>query len=320
VALNFNQIGIATAFLVGGAMAGDRSGLAQYFTLIAALCTMVTLGTLLQFKEEPPIPPSASELEKKLAGVKEPPFIESVQRFFRKRGFTKALAAFVCSISITNIVGAFIDEILERGGITEQLYIDLAGAGFELAILLGGIVIGGYVDKTKEYKNVTLACLGFTALMVIPLGLTEHAIGNEPVLLMLALLGLGTAAGPVQPINAELAVDVTYPGDETAVESVQQVGGNMISALLIPVAEWASERDYQLLPNVPFLASDVRGDVLLLLGLTLLTMIYFSSFDAPLARSAADDTTYEAEAVGVFVDLATSVDSANNVVRSQSQT
>jgi len=34
---------------------------------------------------------------------------------------------------------------------------------------------------------------------------------------------------------------------------VQQIGGNMFSALLIPVAELASKRDLQLLPNIPFL-------------------------------------------------------------------
>lgn len=188
VALNFNQIGIATAFLVGGTMAVNPSGLSNYFGLIAVLCTLVTVGTMLQFQNEPAIPPSASEIEKKVRGIKEPPFLESVQLFFRTRGFTPALAAFVCSISITNIVGTFIDEIMERGGITEQLSIDLAGAGFEIAILMGGILIGGFVDKTKEYKKVTLACLACTALTVIPLGLTEHAIGKEPLLLLLSLL------------------------------------------------------------------------------------------------------------------------------------
>jgi MFS family permease len=159
IALNFNQIGIATAFLVGGAMAGDRSGLSNYMGLIAMICTAVTIGTVLQFQNEPEVPPSKSELTKKLRGEKEPPFLTSVQRLFQKSGFTQALAAFICSISITNVVGTFIDEIMERGGITEQLSIDLAGAGFELAILLGGILIGGYVDRTKQYKNITLACL-----------------------------------------------------------------------------------------------------------------------------------------------------------------
>jgi hypothetical protein len=131
--------------------------------------------------------------------------------------------------------------------------------------------------------------LGFTAAFLIPLGLTEHAIGQEPILLVFSLLALGIAAGPVQPINAELAVDVTYPGDETAVESVQQIGGNLISALLVPVAELASKRDYQLLPKIPWLASDIRGDVIVLLTLAIVTIGYFATFDAPLLRTLADE-------------------------------
>ena len=289
VALNFNQIGIATAFLVGGAMATTVPGLQVYFGWIAVLCTAVTIGTILQFQDEPLIPPSASEMEKKLAGEKEPPFLESVQKFFQTPGFTNAFVAFICSISITNIVGAFIDEILTRGGMENQLQIDLAGAGFEMAILIGGILIGGYVDRTKQYKGVTQACLGTTAALVIPLGLTGHEVGPEPILLVFSLLGLGLAAGPVQPINAELAVDVTYPGDETAVESVQQIGGNLVSAVLIPIAELASKRDFTILPQDSIVAADIRGDVVLLFALATITLGYFSTFNAPLARTMADE-------------------------------
>lgn len=288
VALNFNQIGIATAFLVGGAMATDPVGLEQYFGLVAILCTIVAIGTFLQFENLPPSPPSSSAMDKLKAGEAEPPFLESVQTLFATNGFTRPLAAFVCSIAITNIVGTFIDDVMKRGGITEQFEIDLAGAGFEVAILLGGIVIGGYVDRTKEYKKVTMACIASSAALLIPLGLTEHQIGNEPILLILALFGLGMAAGPVQPINAELAVDVTYPGDETAVESVQQIGGNLMSALLVPIAEKAASMDYQILPKNPELASDIRGDVVLLTVIAGMTLAYFSSFDAPLRRTIAD--------------------------------
>ena len=142
-----------------------------------------------------------------------------------------------------------------------------------------------------------MACLASTALLVLPLGLTDHYLGREPFLVILALLGLGMAAGPVQPINAELAVDVTYPGDETAVESIQQIGGNLVSALLIPLAETASERDFTLLKGVPGLESDIRGDVVLLIALAFITLAFFSGFDAPLARTAADEDADESEAV-----------------------
>ncbi len=105
IALNFNQIGIATAFLVGGGMATDTVGLENYFGIIACTTTIVTIGTLLQFQNEPPVPPSSSELEKLIRGEEEPPFLESVQKFFATKGFSRALAAFICSISITNVVG-----------------------------------------------------------------------------------------------------------------------------------------------------------------------------------------------------------------------
>lgn len=98
VALNFNQIGIATAFLVGGTMATDGDGLEFYFGLIAVLSTLTAIGALLQFQDEPPIPPSSSEIEKRIKGEVEPPFLDSVQRFFQKPGFTMALTAFICSV------------------------------------------------------------------------------------------------------------------------------------------------------------------------------------------------------------------------------
>ena len=108
VALNFNQIGIATAFLVGGTMATTISGLGQYLTLTSIICIAVTIGTLLQFQDKPPSPPSSSEIDKTKNGTheeQEPPFFESVKMLFSTDGFTMPVIAFICSISITNIVG-----------------------------------------------------------------------------------------------------------------------------------------------------------------------------------------------------------------------
>merc|ERR1712232_1037399 len=191
------------------------------------------------------------------------------------------------------------------GGITGQFEIDLAGAGFELAILVGGIIIGGYVDRTKEYKSVTLACLVATALALFPLGLNEHMLGKEPFFCLLALLALGAACGPIQPINAELAVDITYPSDETAVESVQQIGGNLVSALLVPVAELAAQLDWEVFPKIRALDSDIRGDVILLMALTAITYAYYTNFDSPLKRTLADNEAGEGEDESIVTTVET---------------
>ena len=195
---------------------------------------------------------------------------------------------FHCVLSYQSTVGAFIEEVMERGGVTDRRAVAWAGAGFECAIVLGGIFLGKYVDGTKEYRKVTVVCIALSLICILPLGLTEHKFGQEPVILTGALFLLGFVVGPVQPINSELAVDVTFPSDETAVESVQQFGGNFCSALLVPVAGRAAKLDYTLLPNVPFLESDIRGDVILMLGLGLGTIMYYCGFNAPLRRSMAD--------------------------------
>ena len=66
IAINFNQVGIATAFLVGGAMAGSADGLLQYFSVISAASLVVTLGAFLQFQEKPLTPPTGSAAAKEL--------------------------------------------------------------------------------------------------------------------------------------------------------------------------------------------------------------------------------------------------------------
>merc|ERR1711957_128697 len=81
----------------------------------------------------------------------------------------------------------------------------------------------------------------------------------------------------------------TYPSDETAVESVQQVGGNLVSALMLPVAEWALNQDYEFFKKIRFLDSDIRGDVILLFTVAAVTLVYFSTFDAPLRRTMAEE-------------------------------
>ena len=77
---------------------------------------------------------------------------------------------------------------------------------------------GGYVDWSKRYKTATgLAMVGTViALLFIATCDCLAAPGS-------AVLLLGCLAGPVQPLAAELAVEVTYPdGDENTIVALMQ--------------------------------------------------------------------------------------------------
>jgi len=213
-------------------------------------------------------------------------FLEQAQKFLSTPGFIQPLSAFVCSIAVTNVVGAFLEKKLFSAGISSPEVVEYAGVGFELAIVVGGIILGGIVDENKEYKTVTMACLLATLVVVFALGLSS----SPPALVLIALLAVGLLTGPVQPINAELAVEVTYPADENAIEAIQQLCGNLVSALLVPVCLWAS--GYSLgLPGFGEAPWSIQGDTVLLLVLVAGVLGYFSTFNAPLKRTEVDTQT-----------------------------
>ena len=296
ICLNANQLGIATAFVVGGFFLGGQAvseSLDQYLTIITGCAFAAFAATVALFKERPPPPPTASAakhiaeqtIHKEDAGLV---FPSTVQKLLKMEGFTMPLAAFVCSIGLTNVVSTFTSETMERAGFTEASTIIGIGAAFQVAIMAGGIILGGYVDQTKRFKEVTLGCFGGAFATLMLLGVAE---GNEvtlpPAVVIGSLVALGAFAGPIQPINAELAVEVSYPEDECAVEATQQLSGNLFSALLVPICLKASTLDWTF--NLPLLQQfDMKGDSLVLLGLTAATAAFFSTFKGELRREAAD--------------------------------
>jgi hypothetical protein len=46
-------------------------------------------------------------------------------------------------LHICLVVSTFAEPTLHRAGIDDQLIVDLTGAGFQVAIVVGGIVVGG---------------------------------------------------------------------------------------------------------------------------------------------------------------------------------
>ena len=102
VAINFNQVGIATAFLVGGQMATSSEGLGNYFNLISVAAFVLFAGAALQFRERPPTPPTgsaAARLASEAAGeVEDINFLVTARQLLATPGFLPPLVAFVASI------------------------------------------------------------------------------------------------------------------------------------------------------------------------------------------------------------------------------
>jgi len=60
VALNANQLGIGFAFIFGTLLVSKADDIIPYFGLLSQISTLAFIGTLLQFDDAPPTPPSSS--------------------------------------------------------------------------------------------------------------------------------------------------------------------------------------------------------------------------------------------------------------------
>mmetsp|Transcript_62552 Transcript_62552/g.116309 ORF Transcript_62552/g.116309 Transcript_62552/m.116309 type:complete len:537 (-) Transcript_62552:114-1724(-) len=293
IAINSNQIGIGVGFIVGPVMADSEETLNVYFSIIACIAVSLSLGVYLQFQEEPPKPPSASAAVRTDSIPTD--FPRQIKRMLRTPGFLQPLVTFMASIAITNAISSEAGRQLQELGGSEdehdrktQMLIMIGGAGFQMAIMFGSVILGKIVDATKWYKGTV--CLLMVSTMCL---LVTQACVNSVIPFLAALFALGSCVGPVQPISAELAVEVAFPLDENAIVALQQVCGNLFSAMSLPVLSKATELELHM-PGARTMLHIILEKVcgyafhIMLEFICVGGLLYFATFGAPLKRAEID--------------------------------
>ena len=114
-----------------------------------------------------------------------------IRKLINTDGFVIASSAFVVSIGITNVISTFLDLMLEHLGF-HQHTIGIIGAAFQVAIMVGSLLFGSYVDRTKKYVTATVFC--FIASFFFLSGASEGLHGNG---LVVCILCVGFFVGPI---------------------------------------------------------------------------------------------------------------------------
>lgn len=190
-------------------------------------------------------------------------------------GFDSCLVAFVASIVASNIFSTFLPHLVttarRRGEPKNMINFRIAalGSGFQVAIMGGSLFFGGMVDATKAYKVAT--CIAFAGSLLALVAIADDSTRGH--FLEFSVLALGFFVGPIQPISAELAVDVTYPeGDENTIVAIQQTAGNLLSAAAVPIFHAISELSARTeFPD----CYGIRLDYAVLAVVTFLAAVYF---------------------------------------------
>ena len=241
IAVNANTLGIAGAYVLGSLMVRSASDIDGYLFLILALSIVLALLASVFFPSAPPTPPSFSEHHQHKQSAARPrrnPFSpRSVLQLFSRSGFLHTCLAFAVAEAIINALSAFMSDILSPRGYS-PLFVGCNAVSFILQCMIGSAIVGFLVDRTRTY--LLSVCLCFLAAAAALLCLTYS---SRPWSTALAVAVLGFSLGPVQPLVIEVAVECTYPSSSSTVAAVQQLLGNVVSALLFPLMAWMKGKD-----------------------------------------------------------------------------
>jgi MFS family permease len=238
---------------------------------------------------------------------------------FHRKGFSHCLVAFSCVGIVINVLSTYLDYLVrgdyhstdemnasinQSGELsTASIYVAVIGAVFQVIIMISSVIVGFFTDRTRSYYVVTLILLvlGVFALAECGVSLDTHRAGD----VRWSLLVVSGLLGPLLPLATELTVELAYPLSENTVLVILQLSCNLLSALFIPL--------FKIVSNVGVSTNattsgnndganndDGTANILgngrppytfsfyLLIVITSVSTVYFSTFDGKYLRYEAD--------------------------------
>eukprot|EP00808_Paulinella_micropora_P019650 g35424.t1 len=162
--------------------------------------------------------------------------VRPLLHFFTMPGFLSSSFAFAMAESVGNVYAVTMNSQLEPLGMTED-FVSVMGVVFILALVIGSGLIGVLVERwgVQWYKYSLVGCMVFTLLAQVATTFAVEDIHTGKAVVAITIGAVGFFSGPTQPLSLELTAECTYPSSETSFTAVNQILGNVLSALLVPL-------------------------------------------------------------------------------------
>nr|XP_012638880.2 LOW QUALITY PROTEIN: major facilitator superfamily domain-containing protein 7 [Microcebus murinus] len=186
------------------------------------------LATTCLWESVPPTPPSAGA-----ASSTSEKFLDGLKLLLRNKAYILLAVCFGGGTGIFSSLMALLEQIFcERGYSSE--FSGLCGALFIVFGILGALVLGIYVDRTKCFTEATKISFCLTSLACVAFALVSQLQGQTLALAAICSL-LGLFGFSVAPVAMELAVECSFPVGEGAAAGLVFVLGQ-VEGVLIMVA------------------------------------------------------------------------------------
>ncbi|KAA0709651.1 Major facilitator superfamily domain-containing protein 7 [Triplophysa tibetana] len=184
-------------------------------------CFLATVGIR---ERVPPTPPSASVVTSSTE-----PFLHGIKLLLKNKAYMILLVCFGSGIGIFTCFSTLLEQILCVKGYSND-FAGLCGACSIVFGIVGAGILGLYVDKTKQFTEVTkinmcLTSLGCSAFAVV------SQLKDMKVAIGAACAWFGLFGFSVYPIAMELGVECSYPVGEATSSGLIFISGQIQSVI-----------------------------------------------------------------------------------------
>ncbi|XP_069694736.1 choline/ethanolamine transporter flvcr2b-like [Periplaneta americana] len=214
-----NQVGVAAGFLMPPFFVKNHdnvddigSDLSVLFNVTAGVCTLALILVVAGFQKAPPLPPSPEQALKIQAASEEESFLLGVKRLMINKGFVLLLITYSLDVSVLNSLSTLLNQLILIYFPKGEEFAGQVGFVFMVAGMVGSVIFGIILDKTRKYKETTVAVYVMSTLGMLSF---TFALRTESKALVYVTSGfVGCFVGGYMPVGFELGSEITYPESE----------------------------------------------------------------------------------------------------------
>uniref|UniRef100_A0A3Q1E9M2 FLVCR choline and putative heme transporter 2 n=1 Tax=Acanthochromis polyacanthus TaxID=80966 RepID=A0A3Q1E9M2_9TELE len=214
-----NQLGCAIGFLLPPILVpnvDDMDELAHHirvmFYITAGVATSLFILVIIVFQERPKLPPTQAQATARNIPPEQYSYIASIRRLLRNRSFILLIITYGLNVGCYYAVGTLLNRMIIAHYPGEEVNAGRIGLTIVIAGMVGSLLCGIWLDRTKTYKQTTLAVYLMSLVGMIIYAATL-SLGHLWVVFITAG-ALGFFMTGYLPLGFEFAVELTYPESE----------------------------------------------------------------------------------------------------------
>ncbi|GJQ67523.1 hypothetical protein Trydic_g8335 [Trypoxylus dichotomus] len=212
-----NQLGVAIGFLIPPMIvrSGSQSEIKpQLYTLFIGngiITSVITVLIAIFFKNGPPTAPSRAEASKSGEVSVNTNFLKSLKALITNKNYILLVLSYGINVGIFYAISTLLNQIVLAHYPNRETDAGRIGLLIVFAGMIGSVICGILLDKTRKFKETTLAVYILSLLGMI---IYTFTLNTNIVIVYIVSTFLGFSMTGLLPVGFELASELTFPEPE----------------------------------------------------------------------------------------------------------